>query len=144
MAIASADGEEVLYLDANVFIYPVLYTGPKSDAASALLSHVGSGDEPGATCALTLDEVVWVVGKNAGREAALKTARLVLDLPNLRVLPVKESDVRRALDLMADHSKLSPRDALHASCAIGAGIFTIITDDADFDRVPGLSRRPLS
>lgn len=133
----------MIYLDANVFIYPVLHKGPKSDAAATLLKRVEAGEEPASTSALTLDEIVWIVGKRAGRDVALRHARLVLDLPHLRVLPVRETDVRRALDLMLDERKLSPRDAIHAAVALGAGIHTIASDDEDFDRVPTLRRRPL-
>lgn len=134
----------MLYLDANVFIYPVLHKGPKSNAAAELLASVEAGEEEAATSALTLDEIVWVVGKRAGRDVALRTARLVLDVPHLRVLPVRETDVRRALDLLDDERKLSPRDAVHAGVALGAGIYTIVSDDADFELVPALKRRPLA
>lgn len=77
----------VLYLDANVFIYPVLHRGPKSDAAAALLQRIEAGGEPAATCALTMDEITWVVAKNAGRDVALRTTRLVLDLAHLQISP---------------------------------------------------------
>src|SRR5438067_148523 len=134
----------MLYLDANVFIYPVLHRGPKSEAAAALLARVEAGEEPAATSALTLDEVLWVVGKNAGRDVALRHAQLLLDLPHLRIVPVRDTEVRSALDLMRAHRKLSPRDAVHAAAAIGAGIFTIVSDDSDFDPVSELTRRPLA
>lgn len=134
----------MLYLDANVLIYPVLHTGPKSDAAADLLARVEAGKQPAATSSLTLDEVLWVVGKNAGRDVALRHAQLVLDMPHLRVLPVRDAEARAALDLMRAHRKLSPRDAIHAAAAIGAGIFTIVSDDADFDAVPEIMRRPLA
>ncbi|MEA3201361.1 MAG: uncharacterized protein QOE90_2789 [Thermoplasmata archaeon] len=134
----------MLYLDANVLIYPVLHTGPKSDAAAALLARLEAGKEHAATSSLTLDEVLWVVGKNAGRDVALRHAELVLGLPRLRILPVRDAEVRAALDLMRAHRKLSPRDAIHAATAMGAGIFTVVSDDADFDAVDGLERRPLA
>lgn len=134
----------MLYLDANVFVYPILHSGPKSDAAAKLLGQVESGHEPAATASLAIDEVVWVVGKNAGREAALRAGRLMLDLPNLRILPVREAELRLALDLMQERRSLSPRDAVHAACALNSGVFTIVSDDEDFDELDGLERRPLA
>lgn len=134
----------ILYLDANVFIYPVLHRGPKSETAAALLQRVEAGEEPAATSALTLDEITWVVAKHAGREVALRTSRLVLDLAHLQVLPVRDVEIRLALDLLLDRRKLSPRDAIHAATALRAGIRTIVSDDADLDEVPGLQRRTLA
>lgn len=134
----------LLYLDANVFIHPVLYDDAKARGAAELLRRVSEGVEPAATCSLTLDEVAWVVGKQAGRDAALRHARLILDLPHLKVLPVRETEVRLALDLMGEHRRLSPRDAIHAASAIGAGIYTIVSDDSDLDVVPELTLRPLA
>ena len=133
----------MLYLDANVFIYPVLYDGPRSRAATKLLARVESGKEPAATCALTFDEVFWVIARHAGRDAALRHASLLLGMPHLRVLPVREVETAVALDFLRQHRKLSPRDAIHAASSINAGIFTIVSDDSDFDEVPALDRRPL-
>ena len=133
----------MLYLDANVFIYPVLYEGKKSTSAAKLLQRVEAGQEPAATCVLTLDEVFWIVARHAGREAALRHADLLLRLPHLRVLPVREAEARIALDLLREHRKLSPRDAIHAASALGAGIFTIVSDDKDFDDITEVERRPL-
>lgn len=133
----------VLYLDANVFIYPVLHRGPKSEAAAVLLQRIEAGKEPAATCSLTMDEITWIVAKNAGRDVALRMTRLVLDISHLQILPVRDVEIRLALDLMRDRRKLSPRDAIHAAAALRAGIHTIVSDDADFDAVPEIERRPL-
>jgi predicted nucleic acid-binding protein len=134
----------MLYLDANVFIYPVLYDGPRAQAAAKLLARVEAGSEPAATCALTFDEVFWVIARYAGRDAALRHASLLLGLPHLRVLPVREVETAIALDLLRQHRKLSPRDAIHAAASINAGIFTIVSDDDDFDEVPALKRQRLA
>lgn len=144
MPTVSAASDPLLYLDANVFMYPVLHSGRKADAAAALLAAVETGLEPCATSALTIDEVVWVLTKHTGREVALRTAEIILGLPGLKILPVREPEVRRSLDLMRDVRKLAPRDALHAACALQAGIHTIVSDDEDFERVPKLSRRALA
>ncbi|MCD5409151.1 MAG: PIN domain-containing protein [Methanocellales archaeon] len=35
---------------------------------------------------------------------------------------------------------IDPRDAIHAACAITHGIYTIISEDPDFDKIAVLSR----
>lgn len=134
----------MLYLDANVFVYPVIHRGPKADAAAALLAGVEAGLEDCATSTLTIDEVAWALARAAGRDVALNMVELILDLPGLRILPVRDIEARRALQLMRAVRKLAPRDALHAACALQAGIHTIVSDDEDFERVPKLDRRALA
>lgn len=133
----------MLYLDANVFLYPVLYEGKKSAAAARLLQRVEAGEQPAATCALTMDEVFWILARRVGRDAALRHGELLLRLPHLRILPVRGAEARLALELLGEHRSLSPRDAIHAAASIGAGIFTIVSDDADFDEVADMERRAL-
>lgn len=131
------------YLDANVFVYPALYEGPLADRAVRVLARVAAG-EGAVTAALTIDEVVHAVRKRGAPEASLHQGHLVLGMPNLRVLPVTADTMRAALGLMERVPPLRPRDAVHAATAIQAGVFTIVSDDKDFDKVPGLRREPLA
>lgn len=132
----------MLYLDANVFIHAALDEGPRGRAAARLLESVGDGKESAATSALTLDEVVWKLMRVAGRPAALEQGRRLMALP-VRLLDVKATDVQEALRLMARYPSLKPRDAIHAAVALNAGLFSIVSDDPDFDAVRELTRRPL-
>jgi len=56
------------------------------------------------------------------------------------VFAIEQVDVERAKDLLAGHATLSARDALHIAVMQRHGIARILTFDADFDLVPGLSR----
>lgn len=132
------------YLDANVFVYTALYEGPLAEKAIALLRRIVVGDEKAVTATLTLDEVVHVIRKHGAQEAALEEGHRILAMPNLRVLPVGPETIRAALRLMERVPQLRPRDAIHAATAIEAGVFTIVSDDQDFDRIPELSREPLA
>ncbi len=53
--------------------------------------------------------------------------------------PLKEV-ARRARDLLASHSGLSARDALHAAVMEHHGIPRILTFDHGFDGLPGIER----
>lgn len=134
----------MLYLDANVFIYPVLYRGVKAARAKHILESVVRGGESAATASLTIDEVVWAFLNRLGRREAIRQGQRILAFPNLRVLDVRAQDVHGALGLMDRYAQLQPRDAVHAAVAINAGIFTIISDDADFEGVREVNHRGLS
>lgn len=129
------------YLDANVFLYAALGEGRKTEAAIRRLA--AAAQEGAITSALTVDEVVWSVWKTNSPELAAAEGRRLLSWPRLRVASVTPETLLLALDLMERPKPLKPRDAIHAATAIQAGVFTIVSDDKDFDRVPELTREPL-
>lgn len=58
-------------------------------------------------------------------------------MPHLRILGVTPADFKQCLDLGQQHGLL-PHDALHLAVMQREGITTLVTTDADFDRVAGL------
>ena len=56
------------------------------------------------------------------------------------VLPVTRADVERAKDIVLGAARLSARDALHAAVMERQGIVRIMSFDAVFDVIPGLTR----
>jgi predicted nucleic acid-binding protein len=129
----------MFYCDSNLFIYPVIYTGPRATAATKILAYLADGELEALTCSLTIDEVLWIIWKKCGREIAVEEAKRVLEFPNLRVVDTKVSDLAKAIELVKKYH-LGPRDAIHAACSLNHAIFSVISDDPDFDRVRELKR----
>ncbi|PKP58327.1 MAG: hypothetical protein CVT88_07465 [Candidatus Altiarchaeales archaeon HGW-Altiarchaeales-1] len=48
----------------------------------------------------------------------------------------------QAYNLISEY-KLDPRDAIHAACALIHGVYTIISEDDDFDRIKKFERKGL-
>lgn len=140
MAKNTTGVNHVQYLDANVFCLAALYEGPKADQARTLLHKTIGGDQPAITAALTLDEVAWNIGKAAGRDVGIRQATRLLGVPSLTVLDVKTRHMVMAFDLMETHASLRPRDAIHAAVALDAGVYSIVSDDDEFDVIPQLNR----
>jgi predicted nucleic acid-binding protein len=67
------------------------------------------------------------------------TLRRLMGLPHLHLVGVEVSDLDRMLHNITAFSLL-PRDALHLALLQRLRIEAIASDDADFDRVPGLQR----
>ena len=61
------------------------------------------------------------------------------DKENLEVKEVPALIPLRALDFMEKH-RLKPRDAFHVALMEHFGEREIVSDDTDFDRVPGIKR----
>lgn len=127
-----------------MFLFAVLDEGDRGDHARTILRRTVQEDERAATSALTIDEVVWILLKEGPRDVAIREGQRLIGLPNLEVLDVTAEAVLDATTLMEAHQELSPRDAIHGAVAMGAGIYTIVSDDADLDAIPDLIREGLA
>ena len=135
----------MVYLDANVFLYPMLYdpaTEPKAKRARDLLTDVVSGKIRASTSTLTWDEVVWVIWRLVGRPEAVRAGTLLLRFPNLRFVEVTGPVITKAQEVMTEYG-LRPRDSIHVASALIIGDNEIVSDDVDFDRVDIITRIPL-
>ncbi|MBI3588682.1 type II toxin-antitoxin system VapC family toxin [Candidatus Micrarchaeota archaeon] len=97
------------------------------------------GEIKAATSLLTWDETAWIARKSAGTGAAGTVGRAFLDLPELARLPVSQSVVERAQQIMAEKG-LDPRDAIHAATALLANCTAIVSEDPDLERVKEIKR----
>ena len=57
-----------------------------------------------------------------------------------RILPVRESDTARALQLLMENPSLAPRDAVHVATMEAAGVKRILSTDRDFDGLKEIER----
>jgi len=130
----------LLYLDAGVFIFAALNRQALGKRARSLIQRIAEGKEEAATCALSVDEIIWIVGKHRSREDALAAGRAFLSVPNLKILPVNQDAILSALTLMRRYG-LDPRDAIHAATAVLNRCATIVSADAHFDVVVEIPRK---
>jgi uncharacterized protein len=130
------------YLDANVFIYPVIYQAevePKAQKAKQILSNIEKGKMSAYTSTLTWDEVVWVVSKTMGRTEGVNQGRKLLGFPNLQFITADIGVLGRAQKLM-DKYKINPRDSIHIASALEKKTKEIISDDSELDVVKEIKR----
>ena len=127
------------YFDSNFFIYAAIDRGKKGEWARNLLREIESGKESAVTSALTYDEFFWKVNREKGFKAALTATEALLEMPNLRFLEVDDEVIWKSFELIKN-LELDPRDSIHAACALLHGVFTIVTEDKDFDRIGEINR----
>lgn len=133
------------YIDANVFIYPILYEEeqePKVKHAKQILMSIEKSELSAYTSTLTWDEVVWITMKAMGRDEAISQGQKLLGFLNLQWIPVDEHILSQAQALMNKYN-LHPRDSIHIASAIDKKINLIISDDLDIDQVKEIKRTPL-
>ncbi len=131
----------MVYLDSNVFIFPVIYEDKILVASKSkiILLAIENGKIDAATSILTWDEVVWVVLRLLGRKDALMQGRKLLGFPKLKFIDADEAVILKAQSLMENYN-LKPRDAIHAASAILSGNKIIVSDDKDFDIIDEIER----
>ena len=132
----------MIYIDSNIFVYAVLDQEQKGISARKLLQQVQDGKQKAATCALTLNETMWVIRKQRSVEDSILASEALLTL-NLTFLPVNKDTLLETVHLTKT-SNLKPNDATHLASMKLAGITTLISEDKDFDTIKDIKRIDLS
>jgi predicted nucleic acid-binding protein len=151
-----------LFLDANCLVYALGGQSPHTPACRRLLDRIEQGDFQGLTSAHVLAEVshrlmtieaatlfsrplaamaAWQ-RRHPAEVQQLNLYRQAIDeltLVPVSVLPVGGTQVSRAADLSRQHVLLT-NDALVVVVMHDHGLTTLASLDADFDRVPGITR----
>nr|MDO8119616.1 type II toxin-antitoxin system VapC family toxin [Candidatus Sigynarchaeota archaeon] len=133
--------QPVYYVDANIFLNPMLYdinVVPEAVAAAQFLMEIKAGHLKAITSFLTWDEVTWIVRKNVDLPTARKKGREFLKFPNLKFLPVTASIINKAQLLLEQHP-IKPRDAIHVASGLVHGVTAFVTLDDDFKGIPGIT-----
>jgi predicted nucleic acid-binding protein len=162
MTFNDIPASSAVFVDANTFIYhfqphPVL--GP---ACQQLVVRIENGELEGFASAHALSEVahrimtfeaaqrfgrsmtgiaLWLKGHPAEVQQLTRSAQAIDDLSliGIQVLPVTGAEVSHAADLSRQFGLLSS-DALIVAVMQHHGLTLLASHDADFDRVPGLTR----
>ncbi len=127
------------YIDANVFIWPVLYNDSKAEYYKKIAKKIAKKEIIAYTSYLTWDEVVHIIKKHLGREIAVKKGKKLLRFPNLIFIETNDEIINKAQDLITNYN-LGPRDAIHIASALTNKINEIISDDSDFDKIKEIKR----
>ncbi len=109
------------------------------EQSRAIIGLLNTCKIKGITSSLTLDEVIWIVWKEKAKELGIRAGRGIFKVSNLDIVGVSKKTILSAIELMEEYD-LKPRDAIHLSVAIEHGVFTIISEDKDFDKVREIER----
>lgn len=126
--------KEKKYVDANCFIYAAIDSEIIGEKAKNILSDVKEGKFIAYTSTLTIDEFLWKVQKEVGRELAAKSVNIFLTIPNLELINVDINIITKAIDIYKSDN-LDPRDAIHLASMRQKNIKAIITSDSDFNKI---------
>ncbi len=124
----------MIYVDANFFIY----AAGQGENASSFRRFISEKIPEISTSYLTIDEVAWAIMKASSAQEAAEFCSWMLEC-GVNFLGVDREIAVEALSIMRI-VRLKPRDALHAATMRAHGIETIVSEDKDFDKLPGVKR----
>jgi len=162
MTFASIPSGASVFLDANVFVYSYAADPTYGDACTDLRERVELGDLRGFMSSILLNEVAhrlmtleacrtfgWSYAgiarqlrRHPGEIQKLYEFRKAIDeivAIGIHILPVHVHDVLLAGDMAVRHGLLCG-DALIVAMMQANGLMNLASNDADFDRVPGITR----
>jgi len=162
MNLASVPIGTSVFVDANVFVYSYADDPTFGDACTDFLERIELKDLHGFLSASLFSEVAhrlmtleackslgWSYAgiarqlrRHPGQIQKLQEFRKALDdiiAIGIRILPVGAQDILLAGDLSLTHGLLSG-DALVIAMMQGHGLTHLASNDADFDRLPGITR----
>ena len=129
----------MIFVDSNVPMYLVGSPHPhKADAQRLVEAAVVAGERL-VTDAEVLQEILHRHVAIDRRDAIQPAFDAVLGIVD-EVFAITAADVESAKAIVLGKTRLSARDALHAAVMAREGVRRIMSFDAGFDGVPGLSR----
>lgn len=140
--IKEQDSKKILekrYIDANLFIYAAIDEENIGKNAKNILLEIKEGKYKAYTATLTVDEFLWRVQKEVGKELAVEGVEIFFTLQNLELINIDNDLITRAINIYKTQN-LDPRDAIHLSAMKQKNINTIISSDPDFDKIEEIDR----
>ena len=129
----------MIFVDSNIPMYLVGSDHPNKRAARFRLEQAIVDNEPLATDAEVLQELLHRYTAIGRREAIGPAWDAILGVVDV-VHPIELDDVTRARRLVAAAPTLSSRDAVHLAVMQRRGISRILTFDTGFDGILGIER----
>ena len=129
----------MIFVDSNIPMYLVGAPHPHKADAQRLLERCIAEGERLVTDAEVLQEILHRYVAILRRDAIQPACDAVLGVVD-EVFAVELADVERASGILYGMSDLSARDALHVAIMQRRGVDRILSFDAGFDEVPGVTR----
>ncbi len=129
----------MIFVDSNMPMYLVGSAHPHKADAQRLLERCVADEQRLVTDAEVLQEILHRYSAMGRRDAIAPAFESLLAVVD-EVFPIELADVERARDVLLANPQLSARDAIHAAVMERRAVTTILTFDAGFDALPGVTR----
>lgn len=129
----------MIFVDANVPMYLIGAEHRHKQLARGMLERAATERERLVTDAEVFQEILHryvAIDRRDAIQPAFDTLHALVD----EVFPIGAAVVERAKDLVLGYRTLSARDAIHVAVMQDRDVSRLMSFDAGFDVVPGLTR----
>lgn len=129
----------MIFVDSNVPMYLVGAPHPHKADAHRLLERAVVDGTRLVTDAEVLQEILHRYVAIGRRDAIQPAFDAILQVAD-EVFPIEEADAQAAKSVVLGSPRLSARDAIHVAVMRRRGVARILSFDAGFDGIPGVTR----
>jgi predicted nucleic acid-binding protein len=131
----------VIFVDANIFMYAAGRKCPQRAPCQRFLARLTNSPTPARAFTNTevLQEILHRYRAIGVPDVGFALFDAVIGL-GIQILPVTESDLRRARVLLAEFPALSTRDGVHLAVMENCGAKEVLSYDKGFGEIPTVTR----
>jgi uncharacterized protein len=129
----------IYFIDSNIFIYAIGKDHPLKPGCIALIQKIRSGKITAVISTEIIQEILYRFQSIKSLPAGIELSQEAIQLSSI-ILPVTETDLSRAIDILETSPAIQTRDAFHAAVMLNNDLQEIISTDAHFDLISGIRR----
>jgi predicted nucleic acid-binding protein len=127
------------FIDANIIMYAAGAAHALKQPCLQILKDMDKQLIHSVTSVEVVQEILHRYSSLNRRADAIKLANDLIGL-TAEIHPVSLADINRALQIHQQYVKLTARDSIHAATMYNHGLVHILSADAHFDGLPGITR----
>ena len=127
------------FIDTNIFLYSVGRDHALKPGSVAVIHRIRDGDIRAVINTEIIQEILYHFQSIKQLLIGIRLSKDAVSISS-RILPVEETDLSRAIELLESYPKIQTRDAFHAATMIHNGIKEIISTDPHFDLIQEIRR----
>jgi predicted nucleic acid-binding protein len=128
-----------VYFDSNIFIFAAIDKGKVGKNCRKIMEFIDEQRILAAANYMVIDEVLWVLKKNIGKEDAIRIVKGILSMP-IKWIDIDKQIIIETM-VVFEKTSLDPRDSVHIASMKKVGLTTMVSEDRDFDKIVGIVRK---
>ena len=129
----------IYFIDTNIFLYSIGRDHPLKSASVTAIHRIREGQIVAVINTEIIQEILYHFQSIKQLSIGVRLAKDAVSISS-RILPVEETDLSLAIQLLEAYPEIQTRDAFHAATMIHNGIKEIISTDPHFDLIHEITR----